>query len=329
MRAMIDIPPSWSHSVEQLLRHRWRKILVIGAGDRGKSTYCHVLCEHLLTAGHTVALVDADIGQKDIGPPAAITLGYPTLGQPLMQTSPAGWYFVGAVSPVRHLLPMVVGTQQLVAQAQAQRVVVNTTGLVHGVGRILKAFVIEVVRPDIIVAIARGRELSAVLAPYRHVRTFRLTPSDQARLKTREQRRMNRERAFARYFAAASEVTLPWRQVQLQRTLLFSGTRVPSGRGRYAERTAEGLLAIADTNTPHVSDVTVIPTGFECHLLCGVADGRGRGLGLAILSHIDWERETLTCVTPVPAGHLRLLQLGDMYVRPDGQEVEGRRPREG
>ncbi len=326
---MIDIPPSWSRSVEQILRHRWRKILVIGAGDRGKSTYCHVLCEHLLTAGHTVALVDADIGQKDIGPPAAITLGYPTLGQALKQTSPTGWYFVGAVSPVRHLLPMVVGTEQLIGQAQAQRVVVNTTGLVHGVGRVLKAFVIEAVRPDVIVAITRGRELSAVLAPYRHTRTFRLTPSEQARLKSREQRRLNREQAFARYFAAAREVTLPWRHVQLQRTLLFSGTRVPQAGAHYAERTAEGLLAIADTDTRHVSDVTVIPTGFERHLLCGVADGRGRGLGLAILSHIDWERETLTCITPAPAEHLRILQLGDMYVRPDGQEVERRRPREG
>lgn len=323
---MIDIPPSWSHSVEQILRHRWRKILVIGTGDRGKSTYCHVLCEHILTAGHTVALVDADIGQKDVGPPAAITLGYPTLGQPLQQTSPAGWYFVGAVSPVRHLLPMVVGTQQLIEQAQAQRVVINTTGLVHGVGRILKAFVIEAVRPDVIVAIAHGRELSAVLAPYRYVRIFRLTPSAHARLKTREQRRVNRERAFARYFAAASEVTLPWRHVQLQRTLLFSGTRVPQADVRYAERTAEGLLAIADTHTRPVPDITVIPTGFERHLLCGVADGRGRGVGLASLSHIDWDRETLTCITPVPAEHLRLLQLGDMYVRPDGQEVERRRP---
>ena len=289
-RAMIDIPPSWSRSVEHILRHRWRKILVIGAGDRGKSTYCHVLCEHLLTAGHTVALVDADIGQKDVGPPAAITLGYPTLGQPLKHTSPAGWYFVGAVSPIRHLLPMVVGTQQLIEQAQAQRVVVNTTGLVHGVGRVLKAFVIEAVRPDVIVAIARGRELSAVLAPYRHARTFRLPPSEQARLKTREQRRANRERAFATYFAAAHALTLPWRQVQLQRTLLFSGTRVPQADVRYAERTAEGLLAIADTDAPHLPDVTVIPTGFERHLLCGVADGRGRGIGLAILSHIDWDR---------------------------------------
>ena len=322
---MIDIPPSWSRSVEHILRHRWRKILVIGAGDRGKSTYCHFLCEHLLTAEHTVALVDADIGQKDIGPPAAITLGYPTLGQPLKHTSPAGWYFVGAVSPVRHLLPMVVGTQQLIEQAQAQRVVVNTTGLVHGVGRVLKAFVIEAVRPDVIVAIARGRELSAVLAPYRHVRTLRLTPSEQARLKSREQRRLNREQAFARYFAQAHEVTLSWRHVQLQRTILFSGTRVPQADVPYAERTAEGLLAIIDPDAGHVSDATVIPTGFERHLLCGVADGRGRGIGLAILASIDWDRETLTCVTPVPAEHLRLLQLGDIYVRRDGQEVERRR----
>lgn len=324
---MLDIPSSWAWSATQILHSSWRKILVIGAADRGKSTYCHFLSQRLLAAGDTVAVVDADVGQKDIGAPAAITLGYPQADCALTQIQPVAWYFVGAVSPVGHLLPAVIGTRQLVDAARAARVIINTTGFVQGLGRVLKGYKIDAVQPDVIVAIARGHELSALLKPYRHHRTLQITPSPQAVTKTSQQRQGNREQAFAAYFTAACQVSLPWQRFSLQRSLLLTGTRVQHDAFLYAERTAEGLLAVAAPGTAYHPGVIVLPAGFEHNLLCGVANRQDRGLGLAILQHINFTSETVTFLTPVPAERIRIIQCGRLYVSPEGHELAHRAPR--
>ena len=291
----MDIPSSWAASAEEIQQHAWRTILIIGATDRGKSTYCHYLSRHLLAAGDRVALVDADIGQKDIGPPGTITLGYPDAVTPLHRLQPAAWYFVGAVSPAEHMCPMVAGTRQLAEAAQAVRVIVNTTGFVHGLGRRLKGRKIEALEPDVMIILARGRELDALLAPYPHIRTLHLLPSPQARGKSPQQRRANREEAFRRYFAEAQNISLPRRQVQIQ------------------ERTSEDIIAL-----------TEMSMGLKRDLLCGVANGQGHGTGLAILTHIDVDTDTLHFHTPVAPEQLRMLQLGYLYIAPDGKEL-GRR----
>lgn len=324
---MLDIPASWAWSAAQIQRQRWRKILVLGATDRGKSTYCHYLSQTLLATGERVAVVDADVGQKDIGPPATITLGYPKLGHALQQIQPSAWYFVGAVSIVGHLLPAVLGTCQTVDVADAARVIINTTGFVEGIGRVLKGYKIEALQPDVIVAIARGQELRSVLQPYRHWRTLRLTPSPRAVRKTPPQRQARRADLFADYFAASRHVTLPWQRLTLQRTLLFTGTRVTQKGALYAERTSEGLIAVGQPIQPLHDRMRVLPEGFERGLLCGVAN-RQHGVGLAILNRIDFAAETLTLHTPVPDAEIHTLQLGDMYLSPAGRELGKRDPRQ-
>lgn len=323
---MIDIPSSWAWSVAQIQRQRWRKILVLGAIDRGKSTYCQYLSQALLAAGERVAVVDADIGQKDIGPPATITLGYPERDHALQQVQPSAWYFVGAVSPVGHLLPSVLGMRQMVDAAQAPRVIINTTGFVDGIGRILKGYKIEALRPDVVVAITRGHELSGLLRPYRHYRTLRLAPSPQAVRKTLPQRQARRERLFAAYFASPREITLPWQRLSLQRTLLFTGTRVTQEGALYAERTSEGLIVVGQPTQP--PRARVLPEGFERGLLCGVANRRRQGVGIAILNRIDFAAETLTLRTPVPEADIHTLQFGDIYINLEGRELGQRDPRQ-
>ncbi|PON14674.1 hypothetical protein C2W62_27840 [Candidatus Entotheonella serta] len=313
---MIDIPEPWARSVEQVQAHRWRKILVLGATDRGKSTYCRYLCEQLLAGDSraTVAYIDADVGQKDVGPPAAITLGYPQ----------RAWHFVGNVTPVGQLLPAVLGTKHLVDSAQANRTVINTLGFVRGVGRVLQAHLIEAIRPDVIIALVKGRELSALLKPYRYHHTLRLPPSPQASVKTPLERQANRERAFRHYFNRAQPMVLRLHELVLQRTLLFTGTQLHLPPFSYAERTDEGIVAVAAANTPIPPHIQAIPLGFERHLLCGLSNRRRQGIGMGILQHIDFEHLTVSLLTPVSADHIHVLQFGDIYVGMDGRE-RGRR----
>lgn len=324
----MDIPVAWERSATQIMQHKWRKVLVLGGIDRGKSTYCRFLSQRCLAAGIRVAVIDADVGQKDLGPPAALTLGYPEAEVPWAEIRPAAMYFVGATSPVGHLVPMLVGIRHLLDAARASVVIINTTGLIHDVGRVLKSYKIEAVQPDVIVAIEHGRELTAITRAYRHYRLLRLPPSPQAVSKTSQQRKAARERAFGAYFASAREVCMGLRQVVIQRSLLGTGKRLSAPGEPYAEQTAEGVLAIGTPPAgPEGSRATVLPTGFEHNLLCGIAGRRNQGVGLAILQRIDFSKESLTLLTPVPAVDIHVVQFGAMYLTPDGQELGGKPPR--
>lgn len=327
MAFTIDIPPAWEWSASQIVQHRWRKVLVIGAVDRGKSTYCGFLSRRCLEAGLRVAVIDADVGQKDIGPPATLTLGYPEATQSLAEVPPVAWYFIGATSPAGHLLPMAVGLRQLLDRTRAACIIMNTTGFIHGPGRVLKGYKIEAVQPDVIVALEHGRELRALLQAYRHYRIVRLPPSAYATTKSPEQRRARRERAFGAYFATAHTVELTLRQVIFQRSLLFTGRKLEHDACLYAEHTPEGLLAIAAEAQVDIPGARVLPAGFERSLLCGVAGRRNEGLGLAIVLHIDFTRETIALHTPVPAEQIKVLQFGVLYVNASGCELGYHVPR--
>ena len=327
MEPTCDIPPAWAWSAGQIVQHKWRKVLVLGAVDRGKSTYCRFLTRCCLEAGQRVAVVDTDVGQKDIGPPATLTLGYPEAAQSPTEVQPVAWYFIGATSPAGHLLPMTVGTRHLVDAARAACIIINTTGFVSGPGRVLKSYKIEAVQPDVIVALEHGRELRALLHAYRHYRLLRLPASAYAATKTPEQRRAARERAFGRYFATASTVELALRQVIFQRALLFTGRKLEHPHFLYAEHTGEGMLAVAAENRKDTAGVRVLPIGFERHLLCGVANRRNHGIGLALITHIDFARETIILRTPVPAAQIKVVQFGTLYVQENGRELGYNVPR--
>lgn len=261
-----------------MIRHQWRKVLIIGHVDTGKSTICAFLSRQLLAAHFTVAIVDADIGQKDIGPPTTITMGYPTRTQALADLQPAALYFVGTVSPAKRLLPMVVGCKQLVDAARSDFVLINTTGFIHGAGRVLKHYKIEALQPDIIVALEHNAELHAITHAYRNYRIKRLRPSVQASSKTPQDRLRARQRAFAHYFNNAKELAIPCDKLIFQRS--------------------------------------IVQQRVEKHLLCGVADRDNRGLGLAIITGANVDQAYLTLFTPVPATDIHVLQGGDLYLPP-------------
>jgi polynucleotide 5'-hydroxyl-kinase GRC3/NOL9 len=65
-----DVPPDWAAAMERIAAGDVRRVLVLGPGDAGKSTFCRVLLRHAVRNGRGVALLDADPGQKLVGPPA-------------------------------------------------------------------------------------------------------------------------------------------------------------------------------------------------------------------------------------------------------------------
>lgn len=318
--AKLHIPPEWEAAAAEIFARRLRKVLVIGGSAVGKSSFCRHLAGSLLAQQAEVAFVDADIGQSSLGPPTAVTLGYLTSPVDFSAVPPAACYFVGSTGPIGRFLPLVIGTASLAREARADFIIIDTTGLVHESGWVLKNYKIEAVRPDVIVAIERRNELAPIRMANRHLPIMRIAPSRKTQRKDDYDRIDARRFAYARYFAGASLLELPLDPLVFQRTLLFGGKTIELEGAIHAERSAEGTLVVG---APAVlpQDSKVLPLGFERNLLCGMADAISRCLGLGIIERIDFVARTITLTTPVERDKVRIIQFGDVYVTPEGGEL--------
>jgi polynucleotide 5'-hydroxyl-kinase GRC3/NOL9 len=319
-RAKLHVPPEWEAAASEIFERRLRTVLVIGGSAVGKSSFCRYLTGALLARQAEVAFIDADIGQSNLGPPTAVTLGYPSSPVDFSAIRPAAHYFVGSTGPIGRFLPLVIGVASLARESRAAFVIVDTTGLVHESGRVLKNYKIEAVRPDVIVAIERRNELASIRMANRHVPIIRIEPSRKAHGKDDYEKIEVRRRSYARHFAGASLLEHALESLIFQRTLLFTGKPFELEGAIYAERSAEGILIIGVPVAPP-ADSKLLPADFERNLLCGLADATGRCLGLGIIERIDFAGRTIALTTPVEHEKVRIIQFGDVYVTPEGGEL--------
>ncbi len=146
-------------------------VFLIGGMDTGKSTMAVAIAREALARGRTVALVDADIGNSTIGPPTCVGLKFLRSPADIENRAIADrLHFVGGISPDRLVLQHVIATTAL-AQAGAEEadlVIVDTTGTISGViGQTLKYHKVELIRPDLVIALQRGGELEPVIGMLR------------------------------------------------------------------------------------------------------------------------------------------------------------------
>ncbi len=316
----LDIPPEWEAAAGEIFERRLRIVLMVGGAGVGKSSFSRYLTAELLARQAEVAFVDADIGQSNLGPPAAVTLGYPAFPVNFAASTPAAFYFVGSTSPVGRFMPLIIGTARLAREAKGEFVIIDTTGLVHGPGRILKSYKIDAVQPDVVIAIERRRELAPICTANQHVPLNRIKPSPKAHAKDDYEKIEVRRRSYARHFAGARLLEFQLDKLVFQRTLLFTGQPIKVEGAAHAERSAEGILIVGAPDTP-LADSKLLPLGFERNLLCGVADAHGQCLGLGIIDHIDFAAGTISVTTSVEREKVQILQFGDVYVTAEGDEL--------
>jgi polynucleotide 5'-hydroxyl-kinase GRC3/NOL9 len=215
-----------------------RRVLVAGPRDAGKSTYCHVLLRAALDAGRSVALVDTDLGQKMVGPPACVTLGRaaPDAGLALSELA-----FVGTTDPVRGWRDVVSGAARLAAEAGAELLVINTGGLLAGPGRRLKADKVEALSPELVIGVGQDPGLDAVLSGRAGLPVIRLDSSPLARRK-----------AFRAYFASATEVWMSLASLRVERvpaSLAYPPARLLIGLADASRRDSGiGIVTAIDTD---------------------------------------------------------------------------------
>jgi len=346
----LDLPTGWQQALGEIVASGG-VCMVVGRVDAGKTTFCSILAARAIHAGVTVALVDADPGQSDIGPPAAVGVAVIKDTRQLenLESIPAdALSFVGTTSPGGHLLQLTAATYDMVAHARAAHVkliVVDTTGLVDaGIGRALKAAKVELLRPRHLVALQRKDEVEHLLAPYRkrdEPQVHRLRVSRRAQARNRDERKAKRERQFAAYFAGAGSHTLAWDDVGLAQTAWLTGQPVPGHIAAYveelveaetlcAERIETGIFAIVKgmrgaahrTIKGEELEVRAVDAGLLDNLLVGLIDASGRTLAMGILTNIDFTQRRLVVRAPVTSTeNVRGLRLGSMRVSVEGFEL--------
>ncbi|HNY65310.1 MAG TPA: polynucleotide 5'-hydroxyl-kinase [Deltaproteobacteria bacterium] len=192
-----------------------RTVYVIGASDRGKTTFCRHLVRAVNQA-RLVAYIDCDPGQSVAGPPS--TIGLELTGPAVPDGSPARMlFFTGSVSPTGHLLQNLSGVVKLAGKARAlgsERIVIDSSGFILGsAAREFQFAVIDLLEPDFLVAFEQEGELEGLLGNFaRRPGTAVRRPPVPPAVSPRgcSQRQEYRAARFREYFtqARAQEVDL-------------------------------------------------------------------------------------------------------------------------
>jgi polynucleotide 5'-hydroxyl-kinase GRC3/NOL9 len=231
----ISAPKEWFKLLDVLEEGKGIAIL-LGATDTGKSTLAKFLISHLCRRGIKVGLVDADIGQSFLGPPA--TVGFAVFkSDPDWEVvlSPPEIFFVGSTTPEGHFPIHLKGVKRMVDKASSygpEVVLIDTTGFVLGeAGKELKRRKIDLVFPRFILALQKYDEIEPILEQYKEnplYEIYRLPLSEQVRPKSMEERRVNRTNRFRDYFKYAVIQELATEEIQIEGEVLDpSGARLP------------------------------------------------------------------------------------------------------
>ncbi|MEW6388195.1 MAG: Clp1/GlmU family protein [Thermodesulfobacteriota bacterium] len=346
--AQLEVLPEWEAAARRFLESGGVTLL-LGGVDTGKSTLSRYLIYRAFTAGEPAALVDLDLGQSHLGPPATLGLGlFPPRFPGDDGLFPEGLYFVGQTSPVGAILDVAVGCRSLVdlaGELGAARVVVNTCGLIHGPAALrLKRAKLELLRPRLILALEREGELGPLLRALGNAEaetTMLLPVSGRAAGRPPEERRRYREERFRQYFYQARPLELPlgsfgwqglpWGQGQpLSEAELQSTSEKLQNPVLYGE--ANDRLTVLLLAEPPQGDLGwVCGTAVQClswpdleGQLAGLLDRTHRTLALGLILPSPWDQRVLTLLTPLPssqASRVRFLRMGKMKLTPAGREL--------
>jgi polynucleotide 5'-hydroxyl-kinase GRC3/NOL9 len=275
-------------------------VMVVGATDVGKSTFCAYLANRALRAGIVpCVIIDGDIGQGDLAPPSA--LGAAVLRQPVADLRDAHTEFFEFVGDIT---PSSAGTARLVASKMRSLLrrtrglsslqIINTDGYVADGGAAYKRMLARALRPDVVVAIGGRREAPQLQpGPWLLLRARR--GGHPAAAKSRSERIARRLDQYLRYVGQGS-VT---KSLDAVRFMHASGSSDAARRGGFvtaAPDEAEDGMFVALGTTTRTSAIPAVTAATASH-------GEKSWLqvvGFGIIDGIDKTAGTITIKTGLP-----------------------------
>lgn len=201
------IPLSWREAASTLTELGEGTATVIGEADAGKSTLCTFLANLLIQEGIQVAIVDADIGQTDLGPPTTMAAG--EVAEQIVNLSrvcPSERIFIGLTSPGRVKGKVIRSVKRLVDRhaKPGKLVIVNTDGWTTGREAVMyKVQMLDEVQPDIVLGIGTKQDTLDILQAGNRT-TLLVAPPDTIKERSQIERRELRTLGYQKYLSGSS-----------------------------------------------------------------------------------------------------------------------------
>jgi polynucleotide 5'-hydroxyl-kinase GRC3/NOL9 len=327
--------------------------LVLGATDRGKTSVVTRLAREWSATART-AVIDADPGQSEIGPPGTVGLAWarPETTR-LHDLTPLATYFVGALSPVFAALELTAAVAEALRRAvadDAERVLIDMPGFVAGpAGRRFLVQLTRATAPDTLLCVERGDELlglRTVLVAATGARVEVMAPPEGVQRKSTALRTTRRLGRLAAALDGTQERELPLGSVATLGATLGSGTalaphlvrwcatalRLPVVHAEVGDGALNVFVAGAlprpgwDAGAGPVADefgarsVRALSLGLHTDVCLGVHESGGRLSGLGRFLRLDPDRGALVIAAPsrVRTERIGLLAFGRFRVAADG-----------
>jgi len=214
------IPRSWKSAVEALAEMRQGIVTVIGGTDVGKSTLCTYAVNGLLSKGLTLRVIDADIGQADIGPPGTVGSAVPSQHvSSLVDLNPESLIFIGDTSPSRVEAKLISAIRRLVDLDSKHQslTIINTDGWILDPEAVLyKIQLISAILPDLVIGIGTSTELQSILSVPK-ARSMIVEAPEKALPRSRSDRRAIRNAGYRRFLNGGAVQTVPLDTVEVRK----------------------------------------------------------------------------------------------------------------
>jgi polynucleotide 5'-kinase involved in rRNA processing len=178
-----------------------------------------------------IRVIDADIGQTDLGPPTTIARAAPL--QPiasLLELAPDAQLFIGHTSPSYVQRKLIQSIQKLSASNQGLLTIINTDGWVAEPEAILyKIDLITAVNPDLVLGLEYENELQPILAGV-GAHSMKIAAARNALGRSRGDRRNIRVSSYRRFLEGAVTITVDPRKVQILAPNNFPSATAPNSR---------------------------------------------------------------------------------------------------
>ncbi len=346
------IPSSWRESAEQLfeLENKRTTVMVLGAVDSGKSSFCTYLINKALSEKRKVAVLDGDLGQSDIGPPSAIA--YTVVSKPitdLFNLQARNAYFIGETSAGNVTDEMIRGLSLLKSEITARELeflVINTDGWTEGeCAANYKLKIIEELNPDLVFFVQQKDELAPILNCVSELRKITVESPSAIRQRDREKRKSLRELGYKKYLRnpKVQSLSLSWVKVERDESFGLSKSRTLT---RQARKVTE-LIGMKPLHVAELTDriniiigrkrwinpdnlkkvqehskkrIVLTRKGEEEGLLVGLHNGSRRFLGIGVVQEIDYVRKTMKVLTPV-SEEVSIVVLGKVRLDKNMKEI--------
>lgn len=321
---VVDI---WETSVNEILtkcKSTYRKctVMIVGPVESGKSSLTAFISNMALEYGLKPVIIDADIGQADIGPPGFISAAIPNKKILwLRDLSAEILRMIGSITPshvLHRIIPSIIELTSLLRN-RGDIVIIDTDGWVHGVQAIeYKIDMVRSVKPNYVIILG-DKDLAETFK-----KTFLNTsinilylPSPQVvKRRNRDDRRYLRSRAYQRYLENGKIRKFNLNDIALINTYIFTGERIDTSEIKdltqqvgvtplYASKHINTLFVVIDKQTNIKSiiellsqkygdvEIYVFVKGFEKGLLVSLLDANLEDKAPGIVHAIDFTKNEI------------------------------------